>query len=142
MADRSVENYLQTEQLYAAVTGLVDRALTERQYNIDDFRRALDRVLSQGKIIGYQEAGNWRERKPVPGEVWHLRAAPDDTALIASFGTAEGFDDVVKYSRDLCECCNRPVQSNRRLADFLRLYDPPTSAAIEAWQRIVDSGIS
>jgi hypothetical protein len=54
MNDRSVTDHLNSEALYKQVLDLVADAVEKREYNTDDFRRALDSVISYGKIIGYR----------------------------------------------------------------------------------------
>lgn len=57
MADNSTADTLNTEALYLQVLNLVSESLCDpRTFNPDDLRRALDSVLTYGKIIGRRTA--------------------------------------------------------------------------------------
>jgi hypothetical protein len=135
VTDQQISSFRQTEELYNTVYGLVERALSERNYNPDDFRRAMDRILSQGKIEGRRGALKEEFRVPVAGEIWRDKTAHDHLIEI----TYVIPDGAVTYRSG--EFAGHHVS----LFGFWGDYEPttpPNDQLIEGWQRIVDGGIS
>jgi hypothetical protein len=54
---------------------------------------------------------------PEPGEIWENRRRPGDLVTVD-----EVVDGLVKYHRDNCPCCHKPVESGRTVKGFMRMY--------------------
>jgi hypothetical protein len=150
MTDNSTADHLNTEALYAQVTGLVydviyDMKCGKETFNEDDLRRALDSILAVGKIIGRQGALKDQPRMPVQGEIWRDRLPPlGEVEILAVHPT-----DSVTFRRLQCSHPAIPHRTGDHqgrvfVAAFLRLYEPTTPAndrLIEDWTKIVEADI-
>jgi hypothetical protein len=134
--DQSVPDLLKTEELYKQVLTMVDNVWGDvAEYNPDDFRRALDRILSQGKIIGRRGALKEEFRVPVVGEIWRDKAAED--SLIEITYVISGGPVIYR--------CGEFSGHSVTVFGFWGNYEPVTpldDQMIEGWQQIVDGGVS
>lgn len=147
-----VTRYLRTGELYQKVLDLVFATCCTDDINPDDIRRALDAVLTQGKIEGRMSVMA-APLSPQAGQTWSRRDNPDDVVEIetVSVSVADATFHVLYRHRDPEQCpCGQPMggfharrghRSRATVEDFTRMYvwdRADGDRLIEGWQRIVD----